>query len=255
MYAVSPAIIKIILELQSLPSLSNFALGGGTNLAIQYNHRISEDIDMFCSEIIGKSGFQKIEEEVKNHFGNQARGFDDPCDINDQFCFLRFYVETEDGNIIKVELLQNMKSLYALEIIEDVQLLSKKDIGLFKLISTSNRSTKKDIYDLDFIKDEIPLTELFEDLKVKTLKFNKEEHKTIFDLNKNKTPIDYPELLLKFDSASGSAKFPMHTHDNINIIDGNKTWISTKISWRSKVRQLYNNLGLKFPRPVGMRIR
>lgn len=129
---------------------------------------------MFCSEIIGKSGFQKIEEEVKSHFGNKARGFDDPCDINDQFCFLRFYVEIENGDIVKVELLQNMKSLYYLKIIEDVQLLSKEDIGLYKLIITLNSSTKKDIYYLDFITDEIPLTELFEDLKVKTLKFNKE---------------------------------------------------------------------------------
>jgi hypothetical protein len=53
MTAVSPAIVKTIIQLQSLPSLANFSLAGGTNLALQYNHRISDDIDLFCSEIIG----------------------------------------------------------------------------------------------------------------------------------------------------------------------------------------------------------
>ena len=53
MSAVSPAIVKTILQLQSLPSLANFSLAGGTNLALQYNHRISDDIDLFCPEING----------------------------------------------------------------------------------------------------------------------------------------------------------------------------------------------------------
>lgn len=41
MSAVSPAIIETILQLQSLPSLASFSLAGGTNLTLQYNHRIS----------------------------------------------------------------------------------------------------------------------------------------------------------------------------------------------------------------------
>ena len=64
MNAVSSEILKTILELQSLPSLSEFALGGGTNLAMQYNHRVSDDIDLFCPDIIGRRGFNKIKDEV-----------------------------------------------------------------------------------------------------------------------------------------------------------------------------------------------
>jgi hypothetical protein len=44
MTAVTPAIIKSIIELQTLPTVSKFTLGGGTNLALQFNHRISDDI-------------------------------------------------------------------------------------------------------------------------------------------------------------------------------------------------------------------
>ena len=71
MRAVTPAIIKAIIELQTLPTVSKFNLGGGTNLALQFNHRVSDDIDFFCNEIIGKEGFNNIEKEVKNCFRKQ----------------------------------------------------------------------------------------------------------------------------------------------------------------------------------------
>lgn len=254
MGAVSPAIVKTILQLQSLPSLYNFSLAGGTNLALQYNHRISDDIDLFCSEIIGFDGFNKIIEEVKNHFGENARNFDFPCDINDQYCFLRFFVDAEDGTMIKIEMLQNMKHLFDIETINGIRLLSKVDIGLYKLVSLSNRSTKKDVYDLDFITDEIEIVSLYKNLKEKAIKFNKEENRTIFDLDKNESVLDNPELLIRFDNTIGSSKFPAHTHDNINIVEESKTWIEARINWRSKVRQLYTHLGKDFPGPKGIDI-
>lgn len=57
MKAVSPVLYKTIKELQSLKNLKPFALAGGTNLAIRYDHRESIDIDLFCTEIIGFKGF------------------------------------------------------------------------------------------------------------------------------------------------------------------------------------------------------
>lgn len=254
MSAVSSAIVKTILQLQSLPSLANFSLAGGTNLALQYNHRISDDIDLFCSEIIGLDGFNKIQEEVKASFGKNARNFDNPCDINDQYSFLRFFIDTDDGTMIKVDVLQNMKHLFEIETINDIKLFSNADIGLYKLVSLSNRSTKKDIYDLDFITDEIKLSTLYESLKEKVEKFDKEEDKTIFDLDKNQSVLDNLELLINFDNITASSKFPTHTHDNIKITEGSKTWIEARISWRSKVRALYDHLGIDFPKPKGIDI-
>jgi predicted nucleotidyltransferase component of viral defense system len=254
MAAVSPAIIKTILQLQSLPSLANFSLAGGTNLALQYKHRISDDIDLFCSEIIGLDGFNKIQEEVKANFGKKARNFDTPCDINDQYSFLRFFIDAEDGTTIKVDVLQNMKHLFKINTINNIRLFSKEDIGLYKLVSLSNRSTKKDIYDLDFITDEIKLSTLYRKLKEKAEKFNKEEHKTIFDLDKNQSVLDNIELLISFDNTTAASKFPTHTNDNIKITEGSKTWIEARISWRSKVRALYDHLGIDFPKPKGIDI-
>lgn len=254
MTAVSPAIVKTIIQLQSLPSLANFSLAGGTNLALQYNHRISDDIDLFCSEIIGLNGFNRIQAEVETSFGKKARNFDNPCDINDQYSFLRFFIDTEDGTIIKVDVLQNMKHLFEIETTNGIRVFSKTDIGLYKLVSLSNRSTKKDIYDLDFITDEIKLNTLHERLKEKAEKFNKEDHKTIFDLDKNQSVLDNPELLISFDNTRAASKFPTHTHDNIKITEGSKTWSEARISWRSKVRAFFDHLGIDFPKPKGVDI-
>ena len=88
-----------------------------------------------------------------------------------------------------------MKTMYDIEIVDDIRFISKKDIGLFKLVSASNRSAKKDIYDLDYITEEIDIIELFEELGVKQSKFNTEEDKCIFDLDGDPSPIDDPSLL------------------------------------------------------------
>mgnify|MGYP006347831583 CR=1 FL=1 len=59
--------LKTIHELQSFECFEVTALGGGTNLAIRYQHRISTDIDIFFPGIIGKAGYVKIINEVQQH--------------------------------------------------------------------------------------------------------------------------------------------------------------------------------------------
>ena len=49
MNAVEVSLRKTILELQNLSSVAHFSLGGGTNLALRYGHRISVDIDLVCA--------------------------------------------------------------------------------------------------------------------------------------------------------------------------------------------------------------
>ncbi|WP_270090284.1 nucleotidyl transferase AbiEii/AbiGii toxin family protein [Sphingobacterium sp. SYP-B4668] len=104
MSAISQGLLKTIRELQCFESF----LGGGTNLAIRYHHRISTDIDFFFPHIVGKAGYERIKEDIQNFYGARVFGLQFPCDINDQYIFLRFFVIC-DGETIKVEVLQNMK--------------------------------------------------------------------------------------------------------------------------------------------------
>ena len=255
MNAVSSELRKTIIQLQNLPSVSKFALGGGTNLALRYGHRISIDIDFISSEIIGKKAFNEIISEIQEYFGeNLVKAIHINQDLGDQFIFLRMFLSTEN-EVIKVEFLQNMKCLFEPEKMEEIRLVHKNDIGLFKMMSTTNRFAKKDIYDLDFITEEISLTALFRQLLEKRDKFSLPEHQCLFDLVIERNVLDEPELLLEFDeSQSSKLHRPSHTHDRIDIIEGSKSWTEARLSWRMKVRKLFLDLGRDFPKPKGRSI-
>jgi hypothetical protein len=250
MSAVSEVLLQTIKELQSLPSLSQFALAGGTNLAFRFNHRESQDIDLFCPEIVGVKHLEAIEKEIINFYAKKnVTGLDYPADKeNEQHSFFRCYITKPCGARIKVEIIQNMKMMDAVEVVDDVRLVTTKDLGLFKLVSGSTRAAKKDIYDLDFITEKISIIELYEALKVKNQLFNKKEDENIFNYNNNDCPTINPHLLLKFDGGVKQVGVkPMHSNDTILIVDGGKTWTSVAISWRMKVRRLYNHLNIKYP--------
>ena len=190
MQAVSPALLQTIKELQHLQSLNAFALAGGTNLALRFNHRISEDIDLFSTNIIDIDGFEKIKGVI---------------------CY-------------------------------DV-----KDIGLFKLVSCSNRPAKKDIYDLEYITESNNLIDLYNLLKGKKEKFNKDTDRNIFDLDNDPDPIDDPHLLLLFDKRMATKQKMRHSHDNILNIEGSKSWREASMYWRMKVRRLYKSINIDYP--------
>ena len=248
MNAVSPVLVQTIKEIQSLKSLQSFALAGGTNLAIRFNHRESIDIDLFCEEIIGFKGFQEIQKEVKNYYGDGAFNFIDPMKLSNQFTFLRFFIK-KGQVIIKVDLIQNMKILDPLETINDIRLFSLRDIGLFKLMSASSRPAKKDIYDLYYITEEISLIKLYKDLLEKYKQYNKKEHQDIFDIDTKESAIDNPLLLLLFDSSYRVSKNKiMHSHDNILKMDNAVTWQNAKLQFRMRLRELCRYLNIEFPK-------
>ena len=251
MIAVSPLLKKTILELQNLPAVSAFALGGGTNLAIRYGHRISIDIDFISPEVVGKKVFENIILQMQEYFGKDLmKVILINEDLGEQFMFLRAFING-GTEVIKIEFLQNMKCLFSWEIVENFRLVNKNDIGLFKLMSATNRFAKKDIYDLDFITDDIPLTELFVKLAEKKKKFNLQEHMSLFDLDIEKDVLDFPELLLEFDGQNSKSHRPSHTHDRIDIVEDCKSWTEARLSWRMKVRRLFTDLGKSFPNPQG----
>ena len=255
MKAVSANLLQVIKELGTLKSLKEFSLGGGTSLAIRYNHRISVDIDLFCKDIIGKAGFQAIVKEVAEYYSGDFFGCDFPCDIDDQYVFLRFFIR-KNGEVIKVEALQNFKMLFQSEIVSGISLLSVKDIGLLKLMSVSNRASNKDVYDLDYLTGEVPLIDLYELLKQKEKRFDKEIDGTIFNLDNEESPTSNPQLLLKFDIRMPlqDQTRPQHSHDRIMVAGSGKPWPSARSGWRRKVRQLYTHLGIEFPGVTGLDI-
>lgn len=247
MIAVSDQLTATILELQQLPTLLHSTLGGGTNLAIRYNHRKSYDIDLFFPNIIGKQGYEAIKDEVISFYGEKVFGMDYPCDIDDQFLFQRFFVRKDD-TAIKVEVLQNMQTYQVAEFIDGIKLMNLKDIGPLKLMSVANRANHKDVYDLDYLTDDVPLKELMDLLAERENKYSLPEHQNIFDQDKELSPTTHPDLLLKFeDLKKGSSSRPGHSNPRIDFIEGKKNWALARSSWRRKVRRYFASIGKDFP--------
>lgn len=239
MTAVSKQLHELTLGLQSIKSLQTFALAGGTSLAMRFNHRISVDIDLFTNEIIGIKGFQTVSNEITNTYGEAVFGIEIlNTESGDQFCFLRSFIKSGE-DIIKVELLQNMQRLYPPENLDNIRILSVCDIALYKLVSAANRKAKKDIYDLNRITGDIPLSELLELLEQKTAQFTGEQYKCLFDLDAEINPLTNLTALLDFEKITTglAGSKPFHTHDRIQIVDNNPNWLVAKNHWRRKVMQ------------------
>lgn len=252
--AVSNELLSLVKELQTLSSLSGLVLAGGTSLALRFNHRESDDIDLFTDRIVGINGLENIQSEL--HIFYKEDLFH--CEIinkelGDQYSFLRGFIRKREI-VIKIEIIQNMAFTDPIEEFQGVKVLSIKDIGLLKLMSASNRMANKDIYDLDYITDVIPLPQLLQELKAKLEKFNGPEYKCLFDLDGQKSPSDDINLLLAFDKIDYK-ELPNrsnHSSDILKITDSHKKWVNVKVSWRRKVKQLMREMNIPIPpvRPI-----
>jgi hypothetical protein len=116
-------------------------------------------------------------------------------------------------------------------------------------MSASSRKAKKDIYDLDYITDQISLSHLMNKLKEKSERYNAEEFKCLFDLDEERSPLEDLKLLLAFDEINYSElpSRPSHSNDFIRITSNSKTWKAAKASWRRKVINLMKEKGVPLP--------
>jgi hypothetical protein len=179
--------------------------------------------------------------------GESVSRLDYPCDENDQYMFMRFWIKKSDFNI-KVEIIQNTNFLDEPELINGARLASTRDIGLLKLMTAANRASFKDIYDLDYLTEDCSLTSLMRDLKYKQETFDKEEHRTIFDLDDEVSPVENPLRLLLFETKAAERRNrPNHSHHRILPQSDKKNWMSAQSSFRRKVRKLCIDLGIDFP--------
>ncbi|GEP94248.1 nucleotidyl transferase AbiEii/AbiGii toxin family protein [Chitinophaga cymbidii] len=76
--AVPVELLEVIAEIQALPSFAYFALAGGTNLALRYNHRRSIDIDLFSNLITGISGLEAMKRDLEAWFGKARQRYCSP---------------------------------------------------------------------------------------------------------------------------------------------------------------------------------
>ena len=133
---VEPGTLSLLKQLITMPELKNFSLVGGTALSLQYGHRTSVDLDLFCTE-----GYEyyTLVESLKKEFGLDFQHEAKESNFG-IFCFI---------NSIKTDIINYRHQLIdSLFEIENIRMYSSKDIAAMKIQAILGRGRKKDFWDL-----------------------------------------------------------------------------------------------------------
>jgi predicted nucleotidyltransferase component of viral defense system len=142
--SLPPAVAKLLAQLVQLPVLQQFALGGGTSLALRLGHRLSVDLDFFSTETFEPENVANDLSVFPIQQLNRA-----PNTLSLSF----------DG--IKVDILRHSYPLLKpIENFNGVHLLSLHDVAAMKINAAINRGSKKDFYDLHELVQHLSLNRL-----------------------------------------------------------------------------------------------
>ena len=151
--AVESTTLEILKELCLHPSLTDFGLGGGTNITLRKGHRFSFDLDFFTDKPFNTSTIYKT---ITTCFKNTELLFEQ----NQTMMFMI--------NGVKVDfILYPFDWSYPFEISDGLRLISLEDIIPMKLQALSNRFSKKDFWDIDLLLHEYPLEKMVSLFKTK----------------------------------------------------------------------------------------
>lgn len=175
--AIERNTLALLKKIMSLNELSEFALVGGTSLALQFGHRKSIDLDLFS---VNKTDFDKVETVIGNEF--------EKVEItNKQHFGLFAFIDN-----IKVDFIEyaHYKLLKPLIVQDGIRLLSAEDIAAMKIYALMQRGKKKDFWDISLLLDEFGLDRI---ISFYTNKFPN-----------NRILLSIPKCLIYFDDAENS---------------------------------------------------
>lgn len=156
---VSPLLVKSLKRLMALPSLKDFVLVGGTNLALQRGHRQSIDIDLFSDKNISVTELNNISKELKENFnvcvGHEALS-------NKEIGYHLFIGDTNE-ELIKLDLWFVDPYVFPIIEVDDIRLADTREIAAFKLMAaTQDNRRQKDFWDIHELLDLFSLAQMVE---------------------------------------------------------------------------------------------
>lgn len=181
---VVPELMELLKKIMSEKLFSDFNLVGGTSLALQMGHRNSIDIDLFGnSEINSQTFIEKLSEFGDVKVAQSTKN-----------------ILITKINEVKVDFV-NYKYPLLKEclLIENIRMVSKKDIAAMKLNAIAGRGSKKDFIDLYFLLNHFSLEEILSFYEKKYI------DGSVFMVQKSLTyfeDADYqqqPKMFLEFD--------------------------------------------------------
>jgi len=144
--------LELLKELMNENLFSDFNLVGGTSLALQMGHRNSIDIDLFGDSEINPELFIEILTSFGDVTVTQSSKNILITKIND----------------IKVDFVNyKYPLLNDYLVVDNIRMLSMKDIAAMKLNAIAGRGSKKDFVDLFFLLEEFSMEEILQFYKQK----------------------------------------------------------------------------------------
>jgi predicted nucleotidyltransferase component of viral defense system len=200
---IDDSVHKLLLELSSFDFLQQFALAGGTSLALQIGHRKSIDIDLFAFEDVN---MHEVSLLLENSFKNITIRRTTPVFI---FCAV---------NSIKCDLVKHSshKLINPIKTADGVRMFSVEDIAAMKLNAICGRGSKKDFYDIYSLLKTFTLKELldFYDYKFQSDNSWMALRSMIYFEDADKQ--EEPELIEKFPDWDAIKKSLLKTVTNFN---------------------------------------
>jgi predicted nucleotidyltransferase component of viral defense system len=142
--------LALLRRLVSLNDLSDFALVGGTALALKYGHRYSEDLDLFNHREFDRNKIKELlQKEFGNHFTHQETGFKKSL-----FCSI---------HNVKVDVIYYPHRLIReIVVVDGIPMYSDEDISAMKIQAILGRGKKKDFWDLALLIKRYSLDKIIE---------------------------------------------------------------------------------------------
>lgn len=152
---VSPLLKRVLEDLMTEPLFNNFNLVGGTALSLQIGHRMSVDIDLFTNSEYGSIDFKNLRSFFENKYP-----FCDSRNLDNVAFGTYFIVGNSKDDCIKVDLYYTDNFVYDLIVIENIRMVSQKEIIAMKLEVIINIDRKKDFWDLHFFLSHFSIDEM-----------------------------------------------------------------------------------------------
>jgi predicted nucleotidyltransferase component of viral defense system len=140
---VTPLLLESLNKLMKLEVFRPFKLVGGTALSLQIGHRLSVDIDLFTEEPYGSIDFQKIELILNQNFK-----YVDSLDIPIIGMGKSYFIGESPSNAIKLDVYYTDKFQYNSLQIDEIRMISIKDIIAMKMDVIIQNGRKKDFWDI-----------------------------------------------------------------------------------------------------------
>ena len=197
--AIAPEPLELLGRLMLRPELQDFALAGGTGLALQTGHRLSVALDLFSArDFEPEVLLDRLRDEFRTELHNISKNT------------LNLHI-----NGTKVDLLTYKYPMLNSLIQEgNIRIYSMEDIAAMKLSAVSSRGSKRDFYDLYFLIKKYSLSELLDFYK---RKFETEQYYHVI------------KSLIFFDDAEGEP--------DPRLINSNLTWKMIKSELENAVRE------------------